>query len=214
MLSKGWYSTVLPASPPSRPPKGSCKPSLVLPWGFPFVTSQHCCPRQLQQGDRVTGGASSCWPRCGCASGSPSTSWSYSLGSGPPLGFAPHWQSSCRHLCRSHRKEHGPVLSEPGRDSSCALGDGAPVRTGNIAGCHIHHIQTWLHQSPHRHSSPDSPRLRLFLSLQPSLDYSSQIWGLNNTYEIKTVYGSAIIYVTGYDAMFWISPNRQLITHV
>lgn len=34
----------LPASPPSRPPKGSCKPSLVLLWGFPFVTSQHWYP--------------------------------------------------------------------------------------------------------------------------------------------------------------------------
>lgn len=168
----------LPASPPSRPPKGSCTPSPALLSGSLSVTphQSRCYPGQLWRAGKVSEGASSCWLRCGCVSGSPNTGWSYNPGSAPPPWAVHRWRSSCCHLCTSHRKERGPVQSEPGRDSSSSPGDGAPVRSGHTASCRTHHIQTQPHLNPHRRSSPDIPRLCSFLYLQLDLDHSSQAW--------------------------------------
>lgn len=191
--SKDWKHPLLPASPLSRPPEGSCTPSPARPSGSPSGTPRQsgCYPGVLSQVGKVSEGASSCWCRCGCASGSPNTGWSYSPGSAPPLWGVPRWRSRCCPPCTSRRRERGPVRSEPGRGSSSAPGGGAPARSGRTAGCRIHRTRTRPRLNPRRRSSPDSRGPCSFLYLQQDPDRSSQPRQVRTTQSDEDCKGNA-----------------------
>lgn len=165
----------IPASLPSHPPKGNCTPCPAGLSGSPSrPPQQSCCsPEEIWLEGKVSWGAFSCWLNCGCVSGSPNKDWSYNPGSGPLLWVVHRWRSSCCHLYKSHRREHGLAQSAPCHDFSSAPDGGAPFHSGHIASCRIHHIQTQPHLNHHRRNSPDTIILCSFLYLQLDLDHSS-----------------------------------------